>query len=450
MLTTVFVAVAAIVAITMALVCSFSAVRVATSAWAGMLLVLVVFCIETWLVALPAIRLGLNIYPQDLVFLGLAVLGGGRLTIAPQPSVGTIAWLTFGSVLAVSFALGVGEYGTAAGVDLRPIFYFWATTIYFSSFRIQPREADRLVRLMLVAGVVVLLIVLYRWTADALHIGGVTFSQIGAGKPLRVLTASQTYFLATLAIVLTWSAASQRGRGSAAWLALMFILTVILLQHRSVWVATVFGLLVLYVGVPNLRPQFRRFATIGGVVGLVALIPLFATGTLDPLISTLVESIEEALQPRGSTFSWRQQSTRELLLQWLNGGPLVNLIGKPFGSGYERFLEDLGHVTNYSPHNFYVQMLLRVGLIGTVSMAAAYLYSIRHFWLSRHNEPDTRLIGFAPLAALLVANLVFFYPYGAHFIHGLFLGLALSLSSRRNDGITIDRQIARPIESNAR
>jgi hypothetical protein len=416
-----------LVPLVLGLTVAYSGIRLVTSLNFGVALVLGLLGLETWLVSLPAIRIGLNIYPQDLVFVGLAAVGGIRMLIGTNPRPAAFAWFFFGVMLVVSFVLGVFKYHTEAGVDLRPTFYFWATALYIGSFRIGITEANRIMKMSLMVGVVALLIVFYRWVSDALHLGSVVYNQIGAGKPLRVVTAGQAYFLAALTIMLAWSAATGRISKWASWLFLPFALTVLLLQHRSVWVATIVGLGVLYLGEPRLRGRFVRMSAIGGVVGSLLLIPLIAIGVMDPVFTALDESVQETMLSHGSTLTWRLESNQALFSQWLNGGLREYLIGKPFGSGYERFLADLGHVTNYSPHNFYIQMLMRVGLVGVVAMLVAYLYAIRRLWVGRLQEATTGFAGYLPLAAVLVSSLVFFYPYGAHFIQGLFLGLALAV-----------------------
>lgn len=432
MLTGLFYTLIFVVPLILALTFAYSSARLATTLSFGVALVLGLFCLETWLVSLPAVRIGLNIYPQDLVFVGLATVGGVRMLIGKNSRPATYSWMLFGVVLFVSFVLGAFKYHTEAGVDLRPTFYFWSTALYIGSFRIGIAEANRIMKMCLVIGVVVLLIVFYRWVSDALHLGAVVFNQIGAGKPLRVLTAGQTYVLAALTIILVWGAATGQISRRAGWLILPFILAVLLLQHRSVWMATLAGLGILFLGEPRLRGRLARYPLIGGAIGAIAILPLVAFGQLDPILYALGQSVQEAMQSQGSTFTWRMQSNTELLGQWIDGGLLVHLIGKPFGSGYERYLADLGHVTNYSPHNFYMQMLLRVGLLGMAAWLVAYIFTIRRLWVSRRSDAPTGFAGYLPLAAVLGSSLVYFFPYGAHFIQGLFLGVAFAVMPDAN------------------
>lgn len=429
MITAIFFLFAVLFAIGLALALSFTALRLSVSLRLGIFFVLFIFLIETWFVQLPAFSLGLNIYPQDLLFLGLAVVGAGRVIFGTNKCIPQSGWLLFGFMLFVSLVIGYAQYKTKAGVDLRPTFYFWATTFFISTFRIDFDEATRILRMFSWVGVLVLLIVAYRWVSDALGVGAIRYDQIGAGKPLRVLTAGQAYFLAAMTLFLAYIFA-MRDKLEARrwpWMVLPFGLAVLLLQHRSVWIATLVGLGVIYIGEPQLRARFRQYTLISFLGGSVLLVPFLAAGVLDPVVDALSESVQEALQTRNSTLTWRLQSTRELFMQWLNGGPKVHLIGKPFGSGYERYLEDLGHVTDYSPHNLYIQMLLRVGLIGIAGLMVAYIVTALNMWKRRFEDVGDNPVSATPWAAVLVSSLVFFYPYGAHFVQGLFLGLAIAL-----------------------
>ncbi|WP_081471329.1 O-antigen ligase family protein [Methyloversatilis universalis] len=429
MITAIFLALAVLFAVGSAFVLSFAAIRLSVSLRLGIFFVLGLFLVETWFVQLPAFSLGLNIYPQDLLFLGLAVIGAGRVVFGTNKCLPQTGWILFGFMLFVSLVIGYAQFKTKAGVDLRPTFYFWSTAFFISTFKVGFDEATRILKMYAWVGVLVLLIVVYRWLSDALGIGSVRFDQIGAGKPLRVLTAGQTYYLAEMVLFFAYMFA-MRGKEQAKkwpWMVVPFGLAVLLLQHRSVWVATLVGLLVIYIGAPQLRERFRSYALVGTACGVFLLVPLLAAGFLDPVVDALGESVQEAFQTRNSTFTWRLQSTRELFMQWLTGGPKVHLIGKPFGSGYERYLEDLGHVTDYSPHNLYIQMLLRVGLIGTFGLLLAYVATALDMWKRRFEDVGDSPISPTPWAAVLVSSLIFFYPYGAHFVQGLFLGLAIAL-----------------------
>jgi hypothetical protein len=168
----------------------------------------------------------------------------------------------------------------------------------------------------------------------------------------------------------------------------------------------------------------------GGVAlafAALAAIAIPAYGLLDTLVNSLTSSAQEPLQARGSTLMWRFQTARELLQQWIGGGPLVHLFGKPFGSGYERYLEDLGHVTNYSPHNFYVEALLRVGLLGVGMTGISYGYSMWRLWSMRGPTKDYGILSPELMISLQVANLVYFGAYGASTIQGVFLGVSMGM-----------------------
>jgi len=169
-----------------------------------------------------------------------------------------------------------------------------------------------------------------------------------------------------------------------------------------------------------------------GLAVLVLLISfvggLAAYGHLQSTLGTLHASLQEATQARGSTFTWRLQSWRELLHEWAFGGPLVNAFGKPFGAGYQRYVEDLHAQTNYSPHSYYVQTLLRGGLVGLSALLCAYVIALRVAFSRRlaalPGAGAARAIGF-----VVVGQMVFSIAYTPHFVQGIFLGVLLSLAS---------------------
>lgn len=123
---------------------------------------------------------------------------------------------------------------------------------------------------------------------------------------------------------------------------------------------------------------------------------------------------------------WRVQSWQALVEQWAYGGPVVNLVGKPFGAGFSRHIEAAQEEVTQNPHNHYVYALLRVGLIGVLAMLAAYFMALRTSWRCR-TQSLSRLVDAKLLITLVVGQLMFFVSYPAHYSQLLALGLSLAL-----------------------
>ena len=178
---------------------------------------------------------------------------------------------------------------------------------------------------------------------------------------------------------------------------------------------------------PENRKRIKKQFLIGAMVSAVLLGPLITTGELDVISNSLEHSVEEAGSEK-STFMWRMQSAFELLNGWAHDGPLALLVGKPFGSGYERYVKAQNDAkVNVNPHNYYVLTILRGGSIGLLAMLLVYLIAIRKFMAEK--TFDGGVVEPRLLAVLLIGQMLFYMTYQAPEIQFVLIGLALTLST---------------------
>ena len=144
-------------------------------------------------------------------------------------------------------------------------------------------------------------------------------------------------------------------KGSAWERKLCYLLgpVLLLLQHRTVWVVTLLGLLWLFRGQTRL---LRRFVIAGAALTVLGGI-LLATAFRDDFV---MESLQDsATNP--DTFIWRVGGWYQLI--FLRNANLFHfLLGDPFGTGFSRVIG--GFRVDVNPHNFYVGIYLRFGLLG--------------------------------------------------------------------------------------
>jgi hypothetical protein len=415
-------------AIALGLAIVFVAFRSYFSARLGIGLILWLFLLESVVVYFPGVLLGVRIYPQDLVFMVLATAAGLRWMVRWKVDAAHAAWLAFGAVLFALFFAGLALYGTTAGVEFRTYFYFWVAVAYTLSFAYNAEDSDWIARQILVVSAALGALVVYRWTADAFGWSAVRWEWIGARVRFRVVAANQAHFLVSaLLIMLVLWGRDRLAFGWRIWLPLLAVMLVIL-QHRSVWIVMLATVALVFL----LEPQGRRTFGWPGFVFLLSLIclaiGLAKYGHLESTLGSLHASIHEATQGKGSTFNWRLQSWDALLRDWVSSGPVVNAFGKPFGTGYLRYVEDLQAQTNYSPHSYYVQTLLRGGLVGLAALLMAYLLALRAAFSRR--EADVVGLGTArAMGFVLIGQLVYSSVYTPHFVQGIFLGVLLSLAA---------------------
>lgn len=384
------------------------------AAW-GVGLILVGFLGEAFLTRTPPVA---SLGPIDLFFTDVAMISvlGATVVRLVQVSgrsrvpVAVSALLVLAVVLAVSFVRGVVDFGPqAAGVEFRRYLGFLALAAYVVSFR-PDQELLRTLTWMFVAVAYLLLgLTLSRWVVAVM-----------AGEPgrLRVIGARET-LLMTQAMLLTFHLVLVRNAGRfLRWTAAILLPVVILLQHRTIWIILIVAFLVMAARERKLRSRLATGLGIATVVGAVGAVLIYGEQSGDVLAGSATE---------GSTFVWRLIGWRTLLQEHA-ANPFEMLFGEPFGSGFARFLPELGYTVDVTPHNFYVTLLLRGGVVALVCLLGAYLFA----YLGTHREARIRTEGFFGVRAanvLVLSQLVYFLSYDPFPEQGVVLGVALALAA---------------------
>lgn len=172
----------------------------------------------------------------------------------------------------------------------------------------------------------------------------------GVEQTGRPLVSSQALMLVLVGFL---EFRGKRRYGSAP-LGVLFILLGILCQHRSVWAA--FGLVFVLVFL-RLRDVALARVVVGGFYAFVIGLGIWASGALDDAIATLGVSAQSA-----GTYNARVDTWQQLVDDSVTRGIGSIVFGEPFGFGYDRY--DDGRLLTFAPHNWYVSVYLRLGLIG--------------------------------------------------------------------------------------
>ncbi len=108
---------------------------------------------------------------------------------------------------------------------------------------------------------------------------------------------------------------------------------------------------------------------------------------------------------------------------WMNSSLRTLLFGFPYGYGYRRVIRNI--VIEFAPHNFYIDMLLRVGIVGLILMVWATLMATVHS-LRAKTESEYEYLLLRGLGVTLIASILYYVPYPAFYLHGVVTGLALA------------------------
>lgn len=394
----------------------------------GAAAILVLFLVETANGYLFAFNLALKVYPQDLLFAPMA--GVAFLRLMQRGAISRLPnslWL-LAALMVVSFLLGLVMNGTAAGVQFRNDFYFMTGIFYFSSFDWTRERLARVLAWLFPVVLTVMLIVWFRWVVDAFGLDWVepVWRYLdNTGVALRVINSQQTWLMGLALILLVYAMAT--GNSLAGWRFMLPLLglTVLVLQHRSVWVAAFLPVLMAFVIVrQNQGKLASRMLVIAGLTALV-LGPLLATGKFSSATSSVADLAVRATSTTEGTFVGRVQGWGSLLRQWAGAGPRAWVMGEPYGSGFKRLEGPKGKEVTYAPHNYYVEVLLRFGLIGLAAFLAFNIYLFRGA-IRLAAGPYDNMTGYAMLG-ILMSFALFNIPYSPAYTHGLFIGIVLAL-----------------------
>jgi hypothetical protein len=390
---------------------------------------------QVWTVAVggqvPSADFGITVYPADVLAACAFGVGVARLPRRGAPPRTGLFWLLVVVGLTVwSTLYGVAEFGLrAAGNDSRMSFwYFLALALYIATL---PAEAPlgRIVNWVWPASAVVFAaLCVVGWAANGLHPITAHLSVAGVTADARPVPAGAALAMWQGALLLLrplgsappappappaadGGTVSERKRPLKAAAAVLLMAMVVLLQHRTVWVAVIATAFMWWALLPG-RAGRRAAVGVMGAVTIALTTLAFVAGPFAGVRDTLMASTRE-VQDTHSTLIWRLIGWQDLmeaprpLVQWL--------VGSPFGSGYDRWFG--GGLVDVSPHDYYVHVLLRLGVIGLLALLALYAVTLTR--LARGGRDGVTL------CLLLVGQVVFFVGYSAPAVQGMLLGLCL-------------------------
>lgn len=308
---------------------------------------------------------GLQIYFNDLAGVSLFVVGLlniRNLHARLGRSLG--AWVLLGALIAVSLLRGVLEYGAGQSVNearsiLWTFFAFsWALSVDWST-----RDFPRIV---LLVGTGLSIVAVYHGVVYGVGDSGAAVTLGDSTRTGRLLVSTQALALALCAIMLLLTGRERtRLARVSGW---VFLLIAVVSQHRSVWVALAVGVIAVAVMAPRSAGRTRAWGL--AFATAFASLVIAASGILGDLVQGIVNSATDFGTIMARSTSWAQ-----LVEQLLDEGLFSVLFGLPFGWGFVR-IEPNGLVQTYSPHNWYVLLLLRVGIIGLAAWTVVVIRAI--------------------------------------------------------------------------
>jgi hypothetical protein len=373
---------------------------------------------------------GVRVQVHDVAFALILTAAILRLLRMPHVTRWQRWGVLAGVVLVLSLVRGASVFGPQHAIaEMRLFLPFVAGALYLATFPPSDRMNDRIGRIWLALTVPLMIVVCLRWLDNFAGINlGVPPAQFGEDAPLKVLDGPYAFLLADAAILTVpfWQLHDRRSRRLTRFGALL-LLFVLLLNRRTVWLTVIVGLAVILV---RNRHLSRRVVVM--VVGAVAL-------TVGAYV-VLGGSEGEGKQPVATsavntgTLDWRVQGWFDLVDD-LSDDPVQWVIGEPVGSGFTRQVQ--GSEVEGEPHNFYVTVLLRAGVIGLFALIVLTFGLLRAVWRLPPPRAGDGLLAPGVFPALLAMQIVWFFAWTPGMEQGIITGLAAGLAaySRRHVGL---------------
>jgi O-antigen ligase len=372
------------------------------------------------------------VLPADILFCVVGAAALIRLAIAPRTNGLVLGWLAFSCYLLLCFARGAASFGAVdAAVGYRQFFYYSIGTLYFSTFVYGPAQARSAIRLIHSAVAILLVMTLIAWiwpnafpkTVDAVQ----AYYQF---DEYRVVPASAAMFMGVGFLLCIPAWLDSRSPVLLRAFSIALLLAVVLLYHRTVWVA-------MFVALAVLTTLMRRRAVMLVIIIVSAFLALGIVWLLlagmgfDPISAPMESAISEATQ-ENSSMSWRAEGWRILVGRAIQEGPWTVLFGAGFGVGFERRMG--WEVINFSPHNMYVELFLTSGLIGTAAYLALFLQLVMRLKTVAADAMADLADG-QTLVGVVAAIVVYGITYGHRYDICVVIGVMLSLAAYRRESL---------------
>lgn len=363
-----------------------------------------------------------RVFLLDVLAAVFLVVATVRALIQNRWDLGRILVFALVALLVIHTGRGVVEFGLQTGFNsARTWMYFVAALAYVATLREFPGEA--LWRLLIVTGLVLAAIAVPYFFIDGVKSASGQIVHNGELVNWRPITAAGALMVLQAGILLVglrWPS-----RGGALSLAGVLAVILLLLQHRTIWVAGVVVLVIAGAWWIVDHPERRRLA-IGAIVAAAAALAIFV-GAAAIAGGAFWDSIKEPASEQ-STLIWRTDGWSALVRA--NDDPSQVLTGNPSGRGFERLSGS--SATNSQAHNQYVDAYVRFGVVGTVIAACLWvLLFVRWRRVGTGSALGGRLV-----LLLLVTQVAFSLTYALDVSQGIVggalvcgLGLAAAVSA---------------------
>lgn len=367
---------------------------------------------------------GITLQPPD--FLSVLAAMAATFRYFSMPKIETLRWhwIIFAAVTGIAFIHGAFSFGAfASAIAFRQFFYIGTIMLYFMSFDYPADDQRKIFSIVLLMSAALALYAVLAWIhPDLLSAEWRRMILVSVFDEYRVLPAVGAMFIG-FGFLLSLGAWSNAAAPPITRLLSPFLLLiVVLLYHRSVWVATGLGIAAV-LALSRERIRLYLMAMSLGV-GLLAVVWTVLAGVQSDVISSSMNAAVQEVAQDDSSLAWRMIGWKALTSRALDQGWLTVLFGAGFGIDFDRRIG--WALVTVSPHNAFLEVFLTCGAVGLA------LYILPLF------GTITRLRGLAghdgsvdaPLLVSIIAALAAYsMAYGLHYDVSMLLGVLAAIAA---------------------
>jgi hypothetical protein len=366
-------------------------------------------------VDIPTVELGAVGIDLKREPVGMLLLGAGLYRLSRQRlSSAHLIVIGFGALFTIAFLRGVLTYGFTGHLEFSGLFLLMSGLTYGVTFGMSAHERVQILRSLTWLSCLSIIIVLASWSG-ILGDGG----QIPA---LPALLFGQTGVLYLLRAI----ERARPGPGDYA-ISGALIGIAVLLQHRTVWVALLVALAVL--GLSAGRRLSRIAIVVAALLAVGVVVQL--TGLVTPRSGFEAPSLAESLVVAAQddrTYEWRQDYWRYTLETHRGRGSVAVATGAGFGAPWMTFGPLIDRLEG--PHNQYIEIVVRFGLVGLVAWVWVLAWTGLRLWRHRRRGCGTGLSNFG-LLTLLLMQATWSITYWMDDFQPLLLGLVIAAAANQ-------------------
>jgi hypothetical protein len=380
-----------------------------------MVIVYALLVAHAWelLASLPSARVaGVGVSPADVV--NLIAFGAALIRVRRGPNVWQWALLGAIALVLVGALRGYLLLGDAALLGFRAELYFLVPALFVTT--LAPRHVEAVVTAIIRFGVFVTAVAIARWLLIAI---GAPFAPAPSGGGYvvdRVINSGAALGVAFAGAALVVRLLERRGAYRVSvvthFVAVTTLAVVLFAQHRSVWVAAIAMLSLALVRLPR-RWMLKMAVVVLAALGVTA---IEVAGLGDS--GAVAESLTYAATNVG-TWEWRLDRWEAVWTTHAARGWEAVVFGSGYGYGW---VTSAVGVWEVSPHNGFLQVAVRTGLLGALLVFSAYAFALRRL------PPDSAA---SILWLWLLGTIVYFVPYSGGPLTGVVLGAAVAAASAK-------------------